>query len=156
MKVVFVGDTRVGKTSIIRRFLKLGLSEKSTLGVEVYKIPGDKSIIVWDTSGQPKFSPYIQHYLLGARVIVLVFDVSNKSSLDRIEKWAELIKKRGLENVHIILVGNKKDLGEQVSEEDVKKISQKIGLPIKYFVKTSALTGENINDLFTKIYRLLT
>ncbi|MHA1616922.1 MAG: Rab family GTPase [Candidatus Njordarchaeales archaeon] len=156
MKIVFIGDAGVGKTSIIRKYLGMELSENSTLGVEVFKIPQKSNLIIWDLSGQPKFSSYIPQYLIGARVIVLVFDISNKASLESLQKWSNLLQQYVKNTSHVVVVGNKKDLGEQVSEEEVREALEKAGLPVKEFIKTSALTGENINLLFEKIIQLLT
>ena len=98
-KVVFIGDSGVGKTSIINSFLGKDISNiRSTIGVDFFSIKlGNNQVIIWDFAGQRWFRDIVVQFLTGAFVVVMVFDLSRPETLIRLEKeWTnyvlELIK----------------------------------------------------------------
>jgi small GTP-binding protein len=158
-KVVFVGNESVGKTAIVK-FAASGTwnpRTDPTVGGGMFAITrqekGGSEIMlqVWDTAGHERFETLVPMYLRSAQVAVLVFDVTNIESFRSIEKWGDLIREHSGVLTPIVLVGNKMDLEEQrtVSSEAGARIYASVGA-IDY-LETSALTGENIDALFTVI-----
>lgn len=151
-KVVFIGDSSVGKTSILKKYTKNEISDRPTIGVEIYTINREnKKLIAWDLSGQSKFKDILVPYIKNAHVYVLVFDLSRKRTLENLKFWSQIISEYIRENSKIIVVGNKKDLNPEVSEEDVRNIFNELSLKIDKYVETSALKGENVSYLFELI-----
>jgi len=129
-KVVLLGDSGVGKSNILSRYLKNEFSydTKTTVGVEF----GAKSIEIedfkikaqiWDTAGQERYKSITNAYYKGAKGALLVYDITNKKTFENISKWVPELKNSGDKDVTIILVGNKIDLEEerQVSTEEGQK-----------------------------------
>ncbi len=126
-KVVLIGDSGVGKSNILSRYLhnEFNFDTKATVGVEFgskkfelndYKI----KIQVWDTAGQERYKSITNAYYKGAKGALLVYDISKKETFDSVDRWIPDLKVNGDENLAIILVGNKCDLEEsrQVSVEE--------------------------------------
>ncbi|MFX0019122.1 MAG: GTP-binding protein [Promethearchaeota archaeon] len=162
-KLILTGDFKVGKTSLIRRFVENNFKEdyQSTIGVEISK----KSIIMdentklnfvlWDIGGQiGQIRPYRQRFYEGANAAFIVVD-RTRDHLDSINNWLDDIKKSVPNNIPIVIVGNKSDLNEQIviTEEQIKVIAKQFDL---HFIVTSAKTGENVNEAFLYIaYRFI-
>lgn len=161
-KLILVGDFQVGKTSLISRFVKNEFHESyiSTIGVEISKKVvdiGDKTsinYIIWDIGGQvQQMIPYRKRFYSGASAGFIVIDRSRPEHQKSIEKWYNEIKESVSNNLPIVIVGNKSDLSEVVSENDIKEIADKYGF---HYILTSAKTGENVNDAFIYIaYKFL-
>ena len=155
LKVSFIGDTGVGKTSIIKSFLGEDIEKvSSTLGVDNYIIDRDGfKVILWDFAGQRWFSDILVNFIKGSKIIVLVFDLSDPKTLSSIfSYWLPNIKEYASDDAYIILVGNKSDV-QSIPEGIIQKFLEKIQaqLNIKDFMKTSALNRENITELFQTI-----
>ncbi len=154
LKVVFIGDGAVGKTSLLRSYLNLGLPLMMTIGVDFYRVKIDEKIglIIWDLGGQEHFRPFVKDFIKGASVVVLAFDQSRPDTFDNIKKyWEPLILEVLGDQVPVILVGNKIDLAEIISEDLVQQYIQHSKLNIKGYVKTSALQKKGLDVLFEKI-----
>lgn len=158
-QVVFVGNESVGKTAIVK-FAASGTwnpRTDPTAGAGMFVITrqekggSEVTLNVWDTAGQERFKTLMPMYLRSAQVAVLVFDVTNIASFHSIGNWGDLIREHSGVMTPIILVGNKMDLEEQrtVSSEEGARIYASVGA-IDY-LETSALTGANIDALFTMI-----
>ena len=152
-KVVFVGDTRVGKTSIIYKYMKRHEQTIPTIGANSFNFPvhlddGDTvSLSVWDTAGQEEFKCLVPMYARGAAVAVVVFDLSNKETYDGISSWIHsVIEEYDIPNV--IIVGNKNDL-ETFTNPDELTFPYKDTMLT--FMSTSAETGSGIENLFLQI-----
>lgn len=128
-KTVIIGDSGVGKSNLLSKFLNNSFSsdQKTTVGVEF----GAKKLIIdgknikaqiWDTAGQEKYRSITNAYYKGAKGALLVFDLTNKDSFDSVDKWLNELKSEGDINIYIIMIGNKCDLTDerQVSFEDAK------------------------------------
>jgi len=105
---------------------------------------------LWDTAGQERFKSLIPSYIKDSTVAIIVFDISNKQSFASVPQWINEVKTiRGNETT-IIIVGNKNDLADkrQVSEEEAKNLSKEQNAT--YF-EASAKTGDNVNNIFTKM-----
>jgi len=162
-KVILTGDFKVGKTSLIRRFVENNFKEDyiSTIGVEISKksIIMDEStklnFVLWDIGGQiGQIRPYRQRFYDGANAAFIIVD-RTRDHLDSIKTWLKDIKESVPSNIPIVIVGNKSDLNEEVviTEEQIKVIAKQLDL---HFIVTSAKTGENVNEAFLYIaYRFI-
>lgn len=158
-KLVLLGNSSVGKSSILLRYIrnKFVYDQNSTIGASFYtsKIELDECIIkfdIWDTAGQERYHSLAPLYYKGAAVIFVVFDVTNNSSFAQAKNWISELKRLGPENVLILLIGNKIDIVLQNSESI--KVSQDIineivntNNNIKY-IETSAKINHNIDYIF--------
>ncbi|TFF99844.1 MAG: GTP-binding protein [Promethearchaeota archaeon] len=154
-KVILTGDGRVGKTSLVRRFVENRFKDEyiNTLGVDISKHSieiGENSrisFIIWDIGGQ-NFSPYRDKFYNGANCAFLVLDRTREKTLDGIRRWHTDISQAIKRDIAMIIVGNKSDLVDQieVEEEDIKKLADELGFN---YILTSAKTGENVKDAFT-------
>jgi small GTP-binding protein len=152
-KVVLVGDSCVGKTSIITSIQKLPFNaQTSPTIVAVHRIErtiaGETfSIDLWDTAGQDQYAALVSNYLHEAKAVLFVFSVTDKVSLEAIPGWLDVVNER--EAVPLkFLVGNKTDCTRTVSMEDGSDLGATLQLP--YF-ETSAKTGSGIEDLITEV-----
>jgi small GTP-binding protein len=126
-KVVLIGDSGVGKSNILSRYLKdeFNLHTKTTVGVEfgTKKIEVDGMKIkaqIWDTAGQERYKSITNAYYKGSKGALLVYDITKKESFDNIEKWLQEFKRNCEPDITIILIGNKCDLQNErvVSREE--------------------------------------
>ena len=153
-KVLLLGDTDVGKSSLILRYTEETFNSKlvNSIGVDfkMKKKEIDGKIIkvqIWDTAGHERFRSITYSYYRGANAIIIVFDITDKKSFLSITEWLKQIEKHAKENVFKFLVGNKSDLTEErkVTFEEAKEYADKHDLP---YIETSAKEGININELF--------
>ena len=153
-KVVLVGDSFVGKTNIMSKYLKNEFHEdsKATVGVEFgsrqFNIEGHViKAQIWDTAGQERYKAITSAYYKGAKGAFIVYDITRKESFDNVTKWAEQLKSTADKNLTIIIVGNKTDLEDQrqvTSEEGQNKANELESA----FIETSALSGSNLDKGF--------
>ena len=160
LKFVMIGESSVGKTCMIMRYIDNTFTESflTTVGVDfrvkVIAIDGrDVAIQIWDTAGQEQFHTITKSYFRGADGIVLCFDLTASLTLVRTRHWMDSINESAAKSVNVVLVGNKSDKGgRQVSEEEARKVADEYQVP--YF-ETSAKTGENIDTVFETLARLV-
>ena len=161
-KIVLIGDTSVGKTNILSKYLtdEFDPESKATVGVEFgtksFKIENNiVKVQIWDTAGQERYRSITNAYYKGAKGSLLVYDITNKKSFDNLEKWISDLKTNGDDKISIILLGNKSDLEDKrvISTEEGKKKAEYYKFA---FMETSALNGNNIekafNELITDVY----
>ena len=160
-KILLLGDSGVGKSCIIIRYIENNFSNNlmNSIGVDfkLKNIEIDSKKIklqIWDTAGQERFKTITTSYYKGAHAILVVFDITDRDSFDHVRNWMADIDKFAKEGVLRILVGNKCDLmnNRQVSTEEAKEIANKYG--IKY-IETSAKDTINIDDLFISTAKYL-
>jgi small GTP-binding protein len=157
-KILTLGDTTVGKTSIILRFTKEKYTENrlATIGVDfksqIMQIENNRvKVLIWDTAGQERFKNIASQYYNGGDGAILVFDITNKSTFERISYWLdELNQKKDLKELALVLVGNKIDLKDnrQVSSEEAQSFAKQNN--IKYF-ETSAQENIGIDEVMKYI-----
>ena len=158
-KVIFVGLSGVGKTSLVQRRVSETFNQfqEATIGAAYTtineEIDNDTKISfgVWDTAGQERYDSLTPLYFRGSRVVVVVFDLSKCDSFEKAKYWLENIKDKYGEYIEgYILVGTKCDLHEsrKVTVEEAHNLAEKYGT---HYYETSAYTGECINDLFKQI-----
>lgn len=116
-KVVLIGDSGVGKSNIMSRYLKdeFSIETKTTVGVEfgAKKLELNGMSIkaqIWDTAGQERYKSITNAYYKGAKGALLVFDITRKESFDNVDRWIAELKNNGDADVTIVLIGNKCDL----------------------------------------------
>ena len=156
-KIVLIGDTSVGKTNILSKYLsnEFDPDSKATVGVEFgtkdFKIEDNiVKVQIWDTAGQERYRSITNAYYKGAKGSLLVYDITNPKSFENLEKWISDLKTNGEENISIVLLGNKSDL------ESERKITTEQGKEKAEFYKfafmeTSALNGNNIEQAFNEL-----
>ncbi|OHS95311.1 small GTP-binding protein [Tritrichomonas foetus] len=153
LKVVVVGDSGVGKTCLLIRYVRDVFDEESqpTLGVEFMTkiVATDRHRIqlqLWDTAGQELFRSVTRGYYRGSAGALLVFDLTNRDSFENIGRWLQDIRDVARSDVVTLLIGNKSDkAGDQraVSTEEAQEFAKAHNM--QYF-ETSAKTGTNIAE----------
>lgn len=153
-KLLLIGNSAVGKSSILLRFSDNIFNESflPTIGVD-FKIKTCQmqgktiKLQIWDTAGQERFKTITSSYYKGANGIILTYDITDKQSFHDIDNWLEEVEKFAKPNVVKLLVGNKCDLenARQVSQEEGKELADKMGVQ---FLETSAKNSINIEPAF--------
>uniref|UniRef100_A0A673C1V4 Ras-related protein Rab-15 n=1 Tax=Sphaeramia orbicularis TaxID=375764 RepID=A0A673C1V4_9TELE len=160
-RLLMLGDSGVGKTSMLRRFTEseFDSSHISTIGIDfkmkTLEIDGVKvRVQIWDTAGQERYQTITKQYYRRAQGIIFVYDITNEPSFQRIVKWAGDVDEFAPTEVNRILVGNKTDeeLSRQVSKEQGSKLAKSYGMD---FFETSASSDSNITESFTRITELV-
>ena len=156
-KVVLVGDTGVGKTCIIQRYVNDKYSEnvESTItstytykNLECKKYKKSISFDIWDTAGQELYRALAKNFYLNATIGILVYDIRRRESFNSIKDyWYEQLKESGEENIIIGIAGNKFDLfnDEKIPEDKAKNFAKEAGGIFRY---TSAKESVGIQELF--------
>ena len=167
-KLAIVGDYAVGKTSLIGRYIhkKFIKEYKPTLGVNLIlkeivvknKLGKDVTcnLIFWDIAGQEKYEKVRQLYYKGCSAAVLVYDCTRYDSYENVKtKWVKDYSENSTTDPLYIVISNKNDL------TDIKKVDHDAGndlvkeIDALHFVETSAKTGENVDEAFNTLVRLL-
>ncbi|XP_071131448.1 ras-related protein Rab-26-like isoform X7 [Mytilus edulis] len=157
-KTILVGDSGVGKTSLLVQFdqgkFQAG-SFSATVGIgftnKVVDVEGTKvKLQIWDTAGQERFRSITRAYYRDANALLLLYDVTNKASFDNIRAWLGEINEYAQEDVVIMLLGNKADMaGERmIRTEDGEKLAKEYNVA---FMETSAKTGMNVDLAFMAV-----
>lgn len=160
-KVVLLGNSHVGKTSILN--FQLGQTPKvntvPTIGNNFQKLKihirnMTVSLHVWDTAGQELFRSLVPFYIKGADAAIVVFDITDQSSFDDLEKWYQIIQEHVTKKITLLIAGNKSDLASQqiVSDEVASNYANSINCG---FIKTSAFSGAGIDELFNELGLIL-
>ena len=158
-KILTIGESGVGKTCVLRRFVEnkflknhlatIGIDFKTkTLNINNQEI----KLKIWDTAGQERFRNITTQYYKGADGIVLVYDVTDEASYEKIRDWMEqIVANTQQEDIGLVLLGNKCDMEPRnVTEEMGKKMAEE--LKVSYF-ETSALNGIGIKEAFEQLTR---
>lgn len=155
-KIVIVGDSSVGKSNILTRYTQnvFDLNSKATVGVELstklYRKNNEIiSVNLWDTAGQERFAAITSAYYKGSSGAIIVYDITKRKTFDNIDKWYSEIVAKCPSDLVIVLVGNKMDLEEEreVKYQEGLDKAKDLGMA---FMETSALTAQNINEVFKK------
>ena len=156
-KTILVGDSGVGKTSIIGRYLnKFNNNEKATIGASFTnkneEIDGKQIIFeIWDTAGQERFRSINTIFYQDAYICIMVYDITNKKTFASLkEYWYNAVKEGGSEGIIFHIAGNKIDLfeDEEVQKEEVKEFCDSINCESSFI---SAMQNTYIDDLFKKL-----
>ena len=153
-KIVIIGDSGVGKSNILSRYVRdeFSIDTKATVGVEfgskIISINNQQiKMQIWDTAGQEKYKSVSSIYYKGAKGALLVYDISRKETFNNLNRWINEIKNNSDENINILLIGNKCDLeeGRQISQEEAFQKAKEINAG---FLEVSALQAVNIEKAF--------
>ena len=156
-KIVLLGDVYVGKTSLATRFSKNEFKDQieSTSGGVFFTHTIEKDgnrlqFDIWDTAGQERFRALGALYYKTSKAALIVFDLTNPSSLKKAMDWIEELHKNADPNIVMALVGNKVDMTDQrqISSEEAAKFAEENGL---YYYECSAKTGENVREMFIEV-----
>ncbi len=151
VKVVMAGDGGVGKTSLLEAYKGGNLSKVTmTIGVNLMSIKVDErfSLQIWDLSGQEQYRFLIDVFFKGAKIAILVFDLSRPQTLYNLPKWAKILKEGAGPRIPTIVIGNKKDLSINIPKDEIDKTIRELGLPILKYFETSALNNEGVLEVF--------
>ena len=157
LKILTIGESAVGKTCILLRFTdnKFLKTHLTTIGIDykskVIKVNNfSVKLKIWDTAGQERFRNITQQYYKGADGILLVYDVTERNSFEKVREWMKQIQQNtNKDKIGIILVGNKCDLDErQVSTEEGQSLAKEFGI---LFYESSAYKDININETFESL-----
>ncbi|KAH8367028.1 hypothetical protein KR200_011471 [Drosophila serrata] len=156
-KLVLLGESAVGKSSLVLRFVKGQFHEyqESTIGAAflTQTICIEDTVVkfeIWDTAGQERYHSLAPMYYRGAQAAIVVYDIQNQDSFQRAKTWVKELHKQASPNIVIALAGNKADLSNirVVEFDEAKQYAEENGL---LFMETSAKTGMNVNDIFLAI-----
>ena len=155
-KIVFLGDTQVGKTSLIQRYVYDTLSPDMTrtigavLHVKTLEIEGAfHKQIIWDLGGEESFAELREQYCANASGAFFIFDRTNIESLQHIDDWLNaLYSSAG--KVAVIAVENKIDLKSVITDEQIQGMLEARGLQ---HIQTSALENANVNVAFEELIK---
>jgi len=161
-KLVLLGESAVGKSSLVLRFVQNDFQEyrESTIGAafltQTVKIDDQTSIKfeIWDTAGQERYKSLAPMYYRNANCAVVVYDITSSASLEKAKVWIRELQKQADAQIVIALAGNKADLEErrQVPTEEAKRFAEEENL---LFFETSAKNSINVEDIFTAIAKKL-
>lgn len=160
-KVVALGDSSVGKTSILNKYTYSSFDEyyAPTLGIDfmsktVYLEDRVIRLQLWDTAGQERFRSLVPSYIRDSAAAIVVFDLTSRQSFEDTEHWAKEVRDERGGDVVGFLVGNKSDLVDQrcVTREEAEQKALKLKMR---YVETSASKGDGVSELFSKLCELL-
>ena len=158
IKILTLGDTMVGKSSIVLRFSedKFDDNQFATIGIDFktkYIKIGDSSVkvLIWDTAGQEKFQNIAKQYYKGANGVLLIYDIGSRKSFERIDFWLKELKENNrIDELFICLVGNKIDMEDKrvITTEEGENYAKSNNI---LFFEVSAKSGKGVIELFNKV-----
>jgi len=160
-KLVLLGESAVGKSSLVLRFVKGQFHEyqESTIGAAflTQTVCLDDTTVkfeIWDTAGQERYHSLAPMYYRGAQAAIVVYDVTNPDTFARAKTWVKELQRQASPNIVIALAGNKADLASKrsIEHEDAQQYAEDNAL---LFMETSAKTAMNVNEIFLAIAKKL-
>ncbi|KII60999.1 Ras-related protein Rab-8A [Thelohanellus kitauei] len=160
-KLLLIGESAVGKTCILYRLCEDAYNHSfiSTVGIDFkmknLQIDGKiAKLQIWDTAGQERYKTITNAYYRGAMGVFIVFDLSSKSSFEKLNFWLKAVEDNCSPNVVKMILGNKCDLSDKraVSFEDAEEFAR--SHDAKY-IEVSAKSGTNVVEAFTSIAKTL-
>lgn len=154
VKAILLGDSQVGKTALMSRYLSGKFDGDTTVTVSaccfarMVKVDGTTvKLNLWDTAGQEQFRSISPIFYHSAQVAILVFDVTSPASMEVTDYWINELRENGPEGCPIVIFANKCDLDNErkISPEDCFNFASKNSYPL---FETSALTGDGVDDGF--------
>ncbi len=160
-KMVLLGDPSVGKTSLRKRYLGTGFDGNyvPTIGADfAIKLLKNKAVQIWDLAGHSIFKNVRIEFYRGAQGALIIFDLTSKKSLQNVSKWLDELYRVTSVHIPFVLVGNKADLRdgdiEMINSGEAKNVIdtlQKISNFETTYVESSALTGFNVDEIFSNL-----
>jgi len=158
-KILILGDSSVGKSSILMRYTDntFATNMTTTVGID-YKLKKIKvddvelKLQIWDTAGQEKYRSLAQNYYKNSMGVLLVFDVTEEDTFDNVRNWVRQIKNHAGENICKVLLANKADLTEErvIQSEQILELAADVNMQA---FECSAKTGLNIEQAFLYLAR---
>ena len=156
IKLMMIGEQAVGKSSLSKRYTdQIFISNiMGTAGLDLHKklVSINEEIIkvvIYDSAGHERFRKITEVNYKGSDGLILVYDITDSKSFDWIIEWIDKLKSENIPNMEILLIGNKIDLESRVINSiQATNLGNKYNIPV---METSALTGENVNEAFSKI-----
>ena len=160
IKILTLGATQVGKTSIVLRYSedKFNYNKIATIGID-FKIKIIKKgnerikVSIYDTAGQERFQNIVKHYYKGANGVLLIYDITKRDTFKNLDFWIkDLEDNSDIDNLFIYLIGNKNDMENkrEVSWVEASNHAKEKKLP---YIEVSAKTGNNIQKLFDEVIK---
>jgi small GTP-binding protein len=161
MKVVLVGDTKVGKTCLLNRLTTGSFRDTAaTIGAAfqthtLQTTTGSRTLQIWDTAGQEKYRSLAPMYYRAAQVALICFDLTNRESYEAVGPWADELAEKTSSDIQTIMVGNKADLTDAraITTEEARELAFEKGAA--HYVECSAKSGDGVIDLFMKVADLM-
>jgi len=157
VKCVVLGDTGVGKSSLVLRFVSGNFKpySESTIGASFqskYIVHKGQSLKyqVWDTAGQEKYRSLAPMYYRGAAAAVVVYDITRAHTFRTLRMWIDELKAQGPKEIAIAIAGNKSDMKDarEVESSMAQEYASEIGA---LFMETSAKDESNVAEIFLKL-----
>jgi small GTP-binding protein len=164
IKVILLGDSGVGKTNIILRYLKNEFNQNSTstigttFGVkELNRNNITYNLNIWDTTGQEMYRSVTKLFIQGSKIVILVYSIDRKSTFESLNFWCDSINEICGENVILAIVANKMDLFDQgddgdddfISEEEGRKFAE--GKKAIFKSVSAKIDKKGIDSLFDQV-----
>ena len=152
IKLLIVGDSSVGKTNFIYRFIEDKFSQNymATTGIDLktsnIELNGKKiRVQLWDTAGQEKYRAITKNLFLKVQGVLALYDITNEDSFVNLKSWVKLIKEECGNHMPILIVGNKSDLDDKRSVEKDAANAYAKDEKVEY-IETSSKLGDNVNE----------
>jgi small GTP-binding protein len=161
-KLIFIGDSGVGKSCLTTKAVKNNFEEyyQATVGFEflTFNMKVNDKVVklqIWDTCGQEIYKSLISNFYRNSSLAVLIYAIDNKESFNHVENWLNDLKSQANPDVRIFLVGNKADLEEdrKVTREEGEKYKEDQHLDL--FMEASAKTGHNARNVLVEAAKIL-
>ena len=159
LKLIVIGDSGVGKTNIIKRYISntFTIDTKSTVGVEfftkTFKINDDiLKLEIWDTAGQERYKAITSAYYRGSSGALIVYDITRIETYNNVEIWIKDLKEKVEGSLKLLLIGNKSDKKDErkMSIETALHKARQLNIPL---METSAYNSTNIKKAFETILK---
>ena len=161
LKIILIGDTQCGKTSIIKSFYNVSINKEyfPTIGIDYeYKtyrsnkpdVTKEIQVNIWDFSGHPDFLETRKELYINTDIVMVVFDLSRPATFDSVKQWIEefrMYNNRKMEEIEIGILANKSDLDLQraIDSETGKRMAQSLN---GIYFETSSKLNNNIHESF--------
>lgn len=161
IKVCLLGDSGVGKSSLLLRFVndRFDPNSTATIGASFMSKTfsfGEQSFRyqIWDTAGQERYKALAPMYYRGSHAAIFVYDITVENTFESLKRWVKELRQYGPSNVILAVAGNKCDLldGREVDKSVGEAYAKSINA---VFVEVSALTAHNVNEMFLEISKRL-
>jgi len=160
-KFIIIGDAGAGKSCLLHQFIenKFKKGSSHTIGVEfgskIIEVNGRRiKLQIWDTAGQERYRSVTRSYYRGAAGAIITYDITNRESYNHLVNWLADARTLARADISIVAVGNKCDLKDKraVTFLEASRCAQENDI---LFLESSALTGEGVEEVFTKCARMI-
>ncbi|CAK55948.1 unnamed protein product (macronuclear) [Paramecium tetraurelia] len=165
LKIILLGNSNAGKTSLIIKFKtdRFSTDSVNTIGIDLNMEKNVKinnqlyDIAIWDTAGQEIYIKMVKFSAKDANTAMICFDLSESNSLENVATWIQLLREEGPQNIQIIIIGTKKDLPTKYTQEQLQQVQNAWKANFNYdfpMLLTSSKTGEGLKEAFQTAFEL--